>query len=71
MVSGETAIEASNPEEVTGSHNPWRYLKVNFSPATPPPYTCSYVARKEKEGGIRLDKGGILFRLTLPLVTPP
>ena len=36
VVSGETAIEASNPEEVIGPYNPWRYLKANFSPATPP-----------------------------------
>ena len=36
MVSGETAIEASNLEEVIGPYNPWHYLKANFSQATPP-----------------------------------
>ena len=36
MVSGESAIEVSNPEEVTGPYNPWLYLKANFLPATLP-----------------------------------
>ena len=39
VVSGETAIEVSNLEEVTGPYNPlqpWRYLKANFLSATPP-----------------------------------
>ena len=42
MVGGETAIESSNQEEVTGPYNPWRYLKANFSPATPPEVVASF-----------------------------
>ena len=49
MVGGETAIEASNPEEVTGPYNPWRYLKANFSPATPPEVVASFRAMTSAE----------------------